>query len=82
MDPKLMPNIKYTPGLKRNTPVIQQSQKPGRPDILFVDVGAKFIDISDRVKRIKDSKRRLRKKQNAILARQVQNQKEEVTHSA
>ncbi|KAI9057780.1 hypothetical protein FKP32DRAFT_1597999 [Trametes sanguinea] len=33
-------------------------ERPGRPTIRFVDVGAKFIDVDDRLKRINAAKRR------------------------
>ena len=33
-------------------------ERPGRPTIRFVDVGVKFVDVKDRLKRVKAAKRR------------------------
>ena len=33
-------------------------ERPGRPTIRFVDVGVSFVDVKDRLKRVKAAKRR------------------------
>jgi hypothetical protein len=53
-----MPPIKPTEGLKKKTRPVQQTTKDGRPTMVFVDVGGKFLDVSDRDQRIKGATRR------------------------
>lgn len=54
----LLPQIPDTETIK--TPLAKQrlSQKEGRPDVMFVDVGAKFLVVEDEMKRLANAKRR------------------------
>ncbi|KAI8990591.1 eukaryotic mitochondrial regulator protein-domain-containing protein [Trametes punicea] len=51
-------------------------ERPGRPTIRFVDVGAKFLDVDDRLRRIEAAKRRTlmkhRRRARVALAEQSQ----------
>jgi len=55
---KLMPRIKDTEVIKTPKSKIQVSTKSGRPTIKFVDVGGKFINVDERLRRITEGKRR------------------------
>ncbi|KAI0363051.1 hypothetical protein BV20DRAFT_1007847 [Pilatotrama ljubarskyi] len=54
----------------------QVLERPGRPTMRFVDVGAKFIDVDDRLKRISAAKRRtlMKRKRRARAAAVEQSQ--------
>jgi hypothetical protein len=57
-NPKLMPRIKDTDKIKTPESKVQISEAPGRPSIKFVDVGGKFIDVEERLRRIAQAERR------------------------
>jgi len=52
-DPNLVPRHHDTP--KEKVLIVS---KPGRPAVKFVDVGGKFIDVDERLRRIAESERR------------------------
>lgn len=53
-----MPKPHLTPDIVRDTPRVQKLERPGRPDVVFVDVGGKFLDADERQRRIKEADRR------------------------
>jgi hypothetical protein len=55
-DPLVMPRY------PNNPPKVNVIQREGRPAVKFVDVGGKFVDVKDRLKRIKLAERRQRMK--------------------
>jgi len=55
-DPLVMPRY------ANNPPKVNVIQRDGRPAVKFVDVGGKFVDVKDRLKRIKLAERRRRMK--------------------
>jgi hypothetical protein len=54
---ELMPRF---PGFLNNPAKVHLVKREGRPDIKFVDVGGKFLDVRDRKERMKRSERRRR----------------------
>lgn len=61
--PKLMPRLKDTDTIKTPRKKVQIVAKEGRPTIHFVDVGGKFLDVDDRLRRMAESERRTQFKQ-------------------
>ncbi|TFK41967.1 eukaryotic mitochondrial regulator protein-domain-containing protein [Crucibulum laeve] len=60
-NPKLMPRIPDKPAMVRPQAKIVQVSRPGRATLQFVDVGAKFMDVNERVRRIVTAKRKARR---------------------
>lgn len=56
--PEFMPKVPLTSGVKETTPAFQRLSKEGRPSMVFVDVGGKFLDVDDRTTRMKEAERR------------------------
>jgi hypothetical protein len=46
------------PGFLNNPPTVQLVEREGRPAVKFVDVGGKFLNVDERMQRIKDGERR------------------------
>ncbi|EDR15263.1 uncharacterized protein LACBIDRAFT_301316 [Laccaria bicolor S238N-H82] len=73
--PRLMPRIPDTEYLKRPKEPVQIFEKPGRPAFKFVDVGAKFMDVDERIHRMttagRNSKRRLQRSVQKEESRKV-----------
>ena len=69
-NPKLMPRIKDTDTIKTPKTKVQVSEMPGRPTIKFVDVGGKFINVEERLRKVAQAERRAR-----ITARKAQEKK-------
>lgn len=55
---KLMPHLKDTDIIKTPESKVQVSEAPGRPTIKFVDVGGRFIDVEERLRKIAQAERR------------------------
>lgn len=66
-DHKYLPSIPDTDTIKTPKEPIQISMKDGRPDIHFIDVGTKFLDVSSEIKRLAriESRARFRTKKAA-----------------
>lgn len=54
--------LKKLRGLSVESETERVVERPGRPTMRFVDVGAKFLDVDDRLKRISAAKRRSHRK--------------------
>ncbi len=58
-DPKLLGKVKKPFRSTTPTPkVVQGEARPGRPVTTFTDVGGKFLDTNDRVRRMHEAERR------------------------
>lgn len=68
-NPRLVRNIRSLRLSARPRKRIQVLEKPGRPTIRFVDVGAKFLDVGERLKRIKVTERNAVMKQKRLEKR-------------
>ena len=65
-DPAFLGDKHLPPEAFEHEPVVPAeviSKREGRPDVKFVDVGGKFIDIKDRKRRIAEGERRSRIRQ-------------------
>jgi len=58
----LMPLVPDTQSVMRSRKKAQHVTKEGRPTLEFLDVGGKFIDVDERVRRIAVAQRRTRVK--------------------
>ncbi|KAJ7606845.1 eukaryotic mitochondrial regulator protein-domain-containing protein [Roridomyces roridus] len=56
--PRLMPRLKDTDVFKSPRQKVQTVERPGRLPIHFVDVGGKFLDVEERLRRISAAGRR------------------------
>ncbi|KAJ7103024.1 eukaryotic mitochondrial regulator protein-domain-containing protein [Mycena belliarum] len=63
-NPRLMPRFKDSPTVKSPRHKVQVVERAGRPAVHFVDVGGKFIDVQERLRRLAMAERR-----NMISAR-------------
>lgn len=63
-DPKLVPRHGGPP-----TETVQIVSKPGRPTIQFVDVGGKYIEVEERLRRIAEGERRAKIKDRQRAAK-------------
>lgn len=59
---KLMPRIKDTDTIKTPKKKVQVVTKPGRPTVQFIDVGGKFMDEEQLMRRVAVAERRSRKR--------------------
>jgi hypothetical protein len=57
-----MPRFKDTETIKTPRQRVQLAERPGRPAIKFINVGGKFIEVEERLRRIADGERRSKKK--------------------
>jgi len=55
-----MPRFRDTETIKTPLQKVQLVTRPGRPAMKFVDVGGKFIEVDERLRRIADGERRSR----------------------
>ncbi|KAJ7492125.1 eukaryotic mitochondrial regulator protein-domain-containing protein [Mycena latifolia] len=71
-NPRLMPRFKDTPTIKSPRQKVQTIVRAGRLPIHFVDVGGKFIDVQERLKRLAMAERRnmfsARKSEEKVLS--------------
>jgi hypothetical protein len=67
--------------MKRPSESVIIRQRVGRPALQFVDVGAKFMDVNERVKQISQASRRSSRRRAAAVARS-QSWRSEVTQAA
>jgi hypothetical protein len=67
-------DLLFMPRYGNNPPKVNLVQREGRPPVKFIDVGGKFVDVKDRVKRIKQAERRRRKKDEKQAARVLETQ--------
>lgn len=58
---KLMPRFRNTPTIKTPRNKVQIISKKGRPQLKFVDVGGKFLEVDERLRRIADAERRAKR---------------------
>ena len=61
--PELMPRVPDTEYMKRPKDKVIRLEREGRPALEFIDVGARFMDVNERIRRIatagrKSSRRR------------------------
>lgn len=74
---KLMPRFKDTETIKTPKNKIQIITRPGRPSLKLVDVGGKFIEVEERLRRIGDAERRAKraavKRANTFALRNADN---------
>jgi hypothetical protein len=75
-----MPHLKDTETIRTPKSRVQVSVAPGRPTIKFVDVGGKFIDVEERLRKIAQAERRAKinaskakEKEDALLERRARN---------
>ncbi|KAJ6601316.1 eukaryotic mitochondrial regulator protein-domain-containing protein [Mycena vulgaris] len=57
-NPRLMPRFKDTPTIKSPRQKVQTVEREGRMPIHFVDVGGKFVDVEERLRRLALADRR------------------------
>lgn len=57
---KKLPRIKDTDTIKSPKKRVQVVTKPGRPAIMFVDIGGQFMDDAEQQKRLVSAQRRIR----------------------
>lgn len=62
--PELMPRVPNTEFMKRPQSKVVKVERPGRAALEFVDVGAKFMDVNERIKRIAAAGRRSARRQS------------------
>ncbi|KAF5323421.1 hypothetical protein D9611_005540 [Ephemerocybe angulata] len=67
--PELMPRVPDTEFMTRPSSKIVRLEREGRPSLEFVDVGSKFMDINDRIRRIAASGRRAKHRQTVKVAK-------------
>ncbi|KAH6917095.1 eukaryotic mitochondrial regulator protein-domain-containing protein [Coprinopsis sp. MPI-PUGE-AT-0042] len=79
--PQLLPKVPDTEFMKRPTESVVIRQRVGRPSLQFVDVGAKFMDVNERVKQISQASRRASRRRAAAVARS-QSWRDTVTEAA
>lgn len=67
-----MPRIKDTETIKTPKSKIQIITKPGRPDLKFVDVGGKFIEVDERLRRMAEAERRAKIKVKKAIEKKAE----------
>jgi hypothetical protein len=69
--PTLVPHLEDTKTIRTPKSRVQISVTPGRPTIKFVDVGGKFIDVEERLRRIAQAERRAKINQSKAQNKRV-----------
>ncbi|TEB38771.1 hypothetical protein FA13DRAFT_1760958 [Coprinellus micaceus] len=67
--PELMPRVPDTQWLTRPHSKVVRLERKDRPALEFVDVGAKFMDINDRIRRIAAAGRKARRRRTVAEAK-------------
>lgn len=74
--PELMPRVPDTEWMTRPKSKVVRLERADRPALEFVDVGAKFMDVNDRIRRIAAAGRKAQRRRTVAKAKQ------EARHSA
>ena len=64
-----MPRVPDTEWLTRPKSKVIRLERKDRPALEFVDVGAKFMDINDRIRRIAAAGRKARRRRTVVEAK-------------
>ena len=67
--PELMPRVPDTEWMTRPKSKVVRVEREKRPTLEFVDVGAKFMDINDRIRRIAAAGRKARHRRSIAEAK-------------
>ena len=61
--PELMPRVPDTEFMTRPKDLVVRLERPGRPALQFIDIGARFMDVNDRIQRIAAAGRKSKRRQ-------------------